>query len=690
MSAPYAPQKSLIKSLNRHTNGKPRITKLWQRTAVLAATVLALSAFVPLPASAVTSPQAVVAAPIAVKAAEATWTTIREPSTPHNTTLYVSATSVADKTFLKFDTAQYTGMSVVSATLDVKVASTTSTAPGVQVYPASSAWSASTLTEANRPAHSDQELSGATVRALTGQTMSVPLSGLNGTALSGSTAFEVRYAQKFVSTSFVGKGEARPTLRLVLAAPGSTPGSTPGTAPGTAPGSATGSDNLSFAVPGANTTGKKVFAHYFPPYPISIENKAPASDYYAINYLTAPGEGGIHANYGGLLRDRPEGRAPLPGDWKLTDMKKEVTDAADAGIDGFTVDIMSLSGLNWERTLDLVQGAEQSGRNFTIVPNLDMTASAGKASIATIAAKLAELYKSPATYRLSTGEFVLSSFAAERQNAVWWGQLKSTLASQYGIKTAFIAVFLNASDENLKSFAPISYALSNWGTRTPVTIENGPDYAAKARALGVKWMSPVAVQDVRPRSYLYDEAGNTETLKASWKRALSNGSELVQLVTWNDYSEGTSFAPSAAHGEAFLDINAYYLSQFKEGSAPAIVKDSIYVTHRIQPYAATPTTPQQLMSPTLSGTAMKPRDTVGVLTFLTAPATVTVSIGGKKTSFEAPAGESSRTFPLALGTIGASADRNGAQIAAVTSPYPVVARPVVQDLQYYAASSRTR
>lgn len=685
MSALYAAQKSPIKFLNRHPNGKPRLAKLWQLTAVLAATVLALSAFVPLPASAVTSPQAVAAAPIAVKAGEATWTTIREPSTPQNATPYVSATSLADKTFLKFDTAQYTGMSVVSATLDLKVASTTSTAPGVQVYPVSSDWSASSLTESNRPAHIDTELSGASVRALTGQTISVPLSGLNGTALSGSTAFEVRFAQKFVSTSFVGKGEARPTLKLVLAATGSATDA----ATDSATDSATGSDNLSFAVPGPNTTGKKVFAHYFPPYPISIENKAPASDYYAINYLTAQGEGGIHANYGGLLRDRPEARAPRSGDWKLTDMKEEVTDAADAGIDGFTVDIMSLSGLNWERTLDLVQGAEQSGRNFTIVPNLDMTASAGKASIATIAAKLAELYKSPATYRLSTGEFVLSSFAAERQNAVWWGQLKSTLASQYGIKTAFIAVFLHASDENLKSFAPISYALSNWGTRTPVTIENGPDYAAKARALGVKWMSPVAVQDVRPRSYLYDEAGNTETLKASWKRALSNGSELVQLVTWNDYSEGTSFAPSAAHGEAFLDINAYYLSQFKKGSAPAIVNDSIYLTHRIQPYAATPTTPQQLMSPTLSGTAMKPRDTVGVLTFLTAPATVTVSIGGIKTSFEAPAGESSRTFPLALGTVGASADRNGAQIAAVTSPYTVVARPVVQDLQYYAASSRT-
>ena len=684
---------ALLKARHRPSSDNARLAKLWKRTAALTATALAFSALVPMAASAASLSEAGAGAQIAVQATEATWTTIRQPNKPQNTTPYVSATKSADKTYLKFDTSPHAGQSIVSATLDLKVASTTSTAAGVQVYPVSAAWSASSLTDSNRPAHNDTELSGASVQAVAGKSISVPLSGLTNTVLSGSTAFELRYAQKYVGTTFAGRGAAIPTLRLVLA--NSTSAPAPATVPAIAsaapaPAPAVGAGNLSFPVSGANTSSKKVFAHYFPPYPISIENKAPASDYYAVNYLTAQGEGGIHANYGGLLRDRPEGRAPLPGDWKIADMKKEVISASDAGIDGFTVDIMSLSGSNWERTLALTKGAEQSGRNFTIVPNLDMTASAGKADIPTIAAKLAELYTSPAAYRLSTGEFVLSSFAAERQNAAWWSQVKSTLASQYGIKTALIAVFLNSSDANLKSFAPISYALSNWGTRTPVTIENGPDYAAKAHALGVKWMSPVAVQDVRPRGYLYDEAGNTETLRASWKRALSNGSELVQLVTWNDYSEGTSFAPSAAHGEAFLDINAYYLSQFKQGTAPAIVGDSIYLTHRIQPYAAVPTTPQQLMSPTLSGTAMKPRDTVEVLTFLTAPATVTVSIGGKTTSFEAPAGESTKTFPLALGTVGAIAHRSGAQIAAVTSPYQVVARTNVQNLQYYAASSRSQ
>jgi hypothetical protein len=80
----------------------------------------------------------------------------------------------------------------------------------------------------------------------------------------------------------------------------------------------------------------KVFAHYFTPYPVSLDDKAAASDYYTKDYLSPTGENGKHAAYGGLLRDRPIARAPLSGDWQLEDMKTEVrrAAAAQAAIDG--------------------------------------------------------------------------------------------------------------------------------------------------------------------------------------------------------------------------------------------------------------------------------------------------------------------------------------------------------------------
>ena len=64
----------------------------------------------------------------------------------------------------------------------------------------------------------------------------------------------------------------------------------------------------------------------------------------------------------------------------------------------------------------------------------------------------------------------------------------------------FIAVFLNASDANMKAFAPFSYGFGNWGVRTARARPSAPNYAAKAHALGKKWMAPVAFQDARPRS----------------------------------------------------------------------------------------------------------------------------------------------------------------------------------------------
>lgn len=635
---------------------------------------------------------------VTLAAREATWTSIRHPSSPQTAQPYLSATRTADASFLKFDTRSLDGKTVAGAALQLRVASTTATSAGVQVYPTTSSWSKSTLTHKTLPAHVSALASTSSVAAVTGKTIMIPLATTKSLWSNTTTSFEVRYSQAAKSTTFYRSGVYGPQLKLVLsdgttATPSPSPTTTmapPTTTTPPATNRATPSQGgeLAFNVAKANSSSKKVFAHYFPPYPVSLDNQPSASDYYARNYLTPNGEGGIHAVSGGFLRDRPEGRAPIAGDWKLADMISEVNAAADRGIDGFNVDILSLSGNNWDRTVLLMKAAQLSGRNFTIVPNLDATASAGKADINTIAAKLAELYKYPSAYKLGTGEYVLSSFAAERQRPAWWTQLKDTLSNKYGVKTAFIAILLSPSDANLKAFAPISYAIGDWGTRTAQTITNAPGYAAKVHKLGTKWMAPVAVQDERPRSFLYAEANNTETLRASWDRAQADSADLVQLVTWNDYSEGTSFAPSAGHGEAFLDINAYYATRFKTGTAPTVTGDAIYVTNRIQAASAVPATTQHLMAPTLSGTTTKPRDAVEVLTFLVRSATVTVKIGSTTATYAAPAGVSTKTFPVTVGGITVSAVRGDTQVAKVVSTHPIVAKPLVQDLSYYANSSR--
>lgn len=111
-----------------------------------------------------------------------------------------------------------------------------------------------------------------------------------------------------------------------------------------------------------------IFAHYFTPFPITIDNKPADADYYALQYLRPQGENGKHAYCGGFLRDRPVPRAPLTGNWTLIDMEKEVSEAIAAGLDGFIVDILSLDPANviWTRVLKLLDAAAAVDPGFKV------------------------------------------------------------------------------------------------------------------------------------------------------------------------------------------------------------------------------------------------------------------------------------------------------------------------------------
>ncbi|MFG2562627.1 glycoside hydrolase family 71 protein [Streptomyces sp. NPDC048496] len=455
-----------------------------------------------------------------------------------------------------------------------------------------------------------------------------------------------------------------------------------------APRAARASATLPFDLPAAGVLRDSphlVFAHYFPPYPPSLDNQSAAHDYYARNYLTPQGERGKHAAYGGLLRDRPLPVPPSRGDWQLANLEREVRTARDAGLDGFTVDILSLDGNNRQRVDLLLRAAQRVDPGFRIVLMPDMTSL--HTDPRTLADQLARLAASPSAYRLADGRLVVSPFKAEAQDPAWWSQVIARLRD-HGIGTALVPVFLDFR-ANAERFAPVSHAFSSWGNRSYTRQENVPGDIRLAHSLGRKWMQAVSVQDARPNQGVYDEAGNTATLRSTWNHAISDGADWVQLTTWNDYSEGSQFAPSLHNGHAYLDISSYYLTRFKTGAWPRIVRDTVYVTSRVQ-FAEAGGAPLQprLMRPR-PGTA-PPRDQVEVLTFLTAPATVSARVGTVPHTYRAPVGAYAQDLPLSPGRSEAVVRRAGATVAAVTTRYPARRTVTVQDLQYYAVSSGRR
>ncbi|MFK0172130.1 glycoside hydrolase family 71 protein [Streptomyces sp. NPDC090306] len=424
-----------------------------------------------------------------------------------------------------------------------------------------------------------------------------------------------------------------------------------------------------------------VFAHYFTPYPLSLDNRTADEDYYTRNYLDPAGEQGKHAAYGGLLRDRPQPVPSKTGDWQLADMEQEVRTAIGAGIDGFSVDLLSLSGPNWDRVRLLMRAAQAVDPGFRIMPMPDMTAL--HTDPATLAKALGELAASPNAYRLGDGRLVVSPFKAEAQSVDWWRQVMASLSGQHGTKTALVPLFLQFA-AHAEEFAPISYGFSAWGSRSYNAQEHITADVELAHKLGKKWMQPVSVQDARPNQGIYDEAGNTETLRATWTHAIDDGADWVQLTTWNDYSETTQFAPSLHNGYTYLDLSSYYLTRFKTGDWPAVVRDTVYVTSRTQFAAATA---GQRKPMTLRGGSAPARDTVEVLTFLAGSATVNATSGSLSRSYRADEGVHAELLPLRTGLATAAVVRDGRTTTKVTTHYQVTDSPEVQDMQYYGVTS---
>jgi Glycosyl hydrolase family 71 len=450
-------------------------------------------------------------------------------------------------------------------------------------------------------------------------------------------------------------------------------------------------NSLPFDMPASSTlsaSSHKVFAHYFPVFPISMDNKPSGEDSYTTQFLNPEGQGGKYAATGGFIRERPLPRAVnLSTNWQLDDMETEVRRASGAGLDGFAFDILSVSGVYWNRLKLLLEAAAIVDPNFRIMLRPASDAS-DVSDPQALASAIAGIANDPGVFHLSDGSLVVSPFAPESQGAPWWANWIDIMQDQYGIKIALVPCFVRYSASNTSAFAPLSYGLSSWGNRSP-----DPDQSAgaitidDAHALGKIWMQPVSAQDERPNSGVYWEADNTENYRCTWNAAINDGADWVMIPTWNDYSEGTEISPSTHIGWGFLDLASYYLTRFKTGQWPTIVRDVIYVSHRVQFANALPQASggeKKLMKLVSRSPA---RDAVEVLSFLTAPSIVEVNIGDKTQEVSVPAGESAVLLELAPGAISAQVIRNGQSIISVNSPFFVQTNFPIQNEQYYMVTN---
>jgi hypothetical protein len=420
-------------------------------------------------------------------------------------------------------------------------------------------------------------------------------------------------------------------------------------------------------MPSASTlfgSSKKVFAHYFYPFPLSIDDADANVDYYNRNYLSPNGESNKWLAQGGYIRQRPLPVTPgASSTYAVDNMEKEVEMAISAGITGFTIDVLNPDEADAGSQLqNIMTAAAAVDSRFKIVVMPDMSALG--ASAAAVESIIESVASNPAAYRLGDGRLVVTAFDASIGSVSFWQGVFSDLATA-GIDVAFVPTFLGW-EGYAASYSPISYGLADWGTATPSASAASESWPAAAHAYKEIFMMPVGPEQYRPKDFLFWEAGNSLAFRNAWTSAIAGGADWVQLVTWSDFSESSEIEPytdatlAADIGTGFYDLDAYYASWFLTGEAPVITHDVLYYFYRREPAGAAAPAQAQATTVVLAGGGPA-EDDIELLAFLTAPGTLEITIGAQTSKKDVPAGLTSFTVPLAAGTPQFTLSRSGTE-----------------------------
>jgi hypothetical protein len=343
---------------------------------------------------------------------------------------------------------------------------------------------------------------------------------------------------------------------------------------------------------------------------------------------------------------------PAPN-WQQQNMEIEIADAISGGIDGFTFDYgPSTQGPGGAlRTMLAAAKAISPAFRVVLMPDMDQFGASSLAASVGVHDEVVALANDPTLYHLADGRLLVAPFNPELLPPKWWATMLRRWHND-GVAVAFMPVFVGFSEAKVAAFAPLSYAIADWGAREMSTTAAEVTRPTIAHRYGKPFMAAVAPQDYRPKSFRYWESGNSTAFRNAWMSAINGGADWVQVVTWNDYSESTQIEPSTnLVGDletGYFDLNSYYAQWFKSGQPAPIAHDVLYYfLRRERTDAPAPAQGQ----PTVLGpyAVDPPQNQIEVLALLTAPGTLQIQIGDDVYTQPAGIGMTSFKIPLTDG-----------------------------------------
>jgi hypothetical protein len=444
-----------------------------------------------------------------------------------------------------------------------------------------------------------------------------------------------------------------------------------------------------------------------------------------------------------MLANQDYVSADAPREAVIASYEREIREAQAIGIDGF-----ALNAGGWfkepryiKRASEMFEAAYRLNSNFKLMFSADMCCSNDAEDVEDMIRRFASSPRYSALYYRRNGRFLLTTFAGTKQGPQFWQQLRNDL--EHGIHPSHrdapdalsyvsgipssrpVPIFLvtaffwggelpqNADIvTGLADYAPILDGAFYWGIAGVPGLGHSPDqmpssdaYASVLHHAGKLYMAPICFQFWGANAGRYYEYSGYSGMRKMWMDAITvSHPEAVEIITWNDFIEGTYVSPiddpalypgandlgaSAAPPSTLhyfhthrgaTELLAYFIEWYKTGRQPVTERDSVYWAYRTA-------VANQDNGIKLYGDVT---DAIYITTNLTARAVLKVSMGTDSKTLQLPTGWSDVQIPLVPGyTPAFELSRPSSTVVRASGADPITTDARYPDLYYSTGSMRT-
>lgn len=378
--------------------------------------------------------------------------------------------------------------------------------------------------------------------------------------------------------------------------------------------------------------------------------------------------------------------------------KREIREAQDAGIDGFSLDIGAWSGpytYYKERVKLIYAAADELKSGFKLFPFIEF-------SDPSDVLDLVRSYGHRAPTLWYKGRLVLSAWGMnDVPSAGWpganWTNGTNGILSQLqsnGYPVWFTPHFWPEPVSELPAFSDGQNLLAKYGYLDGLflfcpgglpaqIVQCNANYNRAAHAAGKMFMACVSphywgwLQPSNGRRYFETYGG--EGIVRQWNAIVANQPDWVNLVTWNDFNESTYVSPVEDPGlyfhqlvapvrnshKGYLELSKRYITWFKTGREPPIDRDALFYFYRTHPKNAVASNTNEVRVAMFFGDV---QDVLYTTVLLVEPADLEIVSGGTSSTNSLPRGLHHVRTPFAPGGQQFTLRRGGAQVLSVAGP----------------------